>query len=668
MPDDPRNDDTPSDFDDWLSEDSGPPTDPYAALTEEPQTEDLDEWQAFAAASEESVAELVEPNEPAEAEDDSISLMSVDDTPSDDDASEDDPLFRTDIDEPDPADEVIVQDAIVVNAPNDDLAYLTDDMAHTPDLVVEDLEEDPDVGGDTDEILGLIPEAPDEIGAEGDDVGFVLDDVEPITTVSAPDDAASGAGDVASPVVEFEAFDGGGEPDTAEVEIIAPEPFELPGSDDAASEGDEDDSAWIASETDDEANMGSDSDGGGSVPFEFPEAPDESEFDPFDDTGEAVFVAGAGALGAGAASSAPSFADLWGDAPVAGAAAGNEDATQSGPDDESQADEFGLDEGALLHGTTREHTGLAAAIAAAETQETEQVALVAEIPGLESSVVGFEDVVEAEGYRKVRARASGDLIARVVTGVVLVLALAASLVWRPALLALAVTVFVLGAGEFYTALVRSGRKPISLFGFVGIVGASLGAYFWSAAAIPIAFLLATVMLLLFYAVVPGKSDPLGNLALTTTVMVWAGLGSFALLIARSEDYQVLVLGVVLAVAAADIGAFFVGREIGRTHLAPWVSPKKTVEGLVAGSIVAIGVGAGLSYFDPFELTSGLAIGAAAAAFTPLGDLAMSAAKRSLGLKDMGSVLPGHGGFLDRIDGLLFTVPAAWVILTWAALL
>ena len=130
----------------------------------------------------------------------------------------------------------------------------------------------------------------------------------------------------------------------------------------------------------------------------------------------------------------------------------------------------------------------------------------------------------------------------------------------------------------------------------------------------------------------------------------------------------LIIGVVVAVAAADIAAFFIGRSIGRTNFAPWVSPKKTVEGLVAGIVVAFGVGAMLHFFPPFELTSGLAIGAAAAFLTPIGDLAMSAAKRALGLKDMGSVLPGHGGFLDRIDGLLFVIPAAWAIFVWAGLL
>jgi phosphatidate cytidylyltransferase len=242
------------------------------------------------------------------------------------------------------------------------------------------------------------------------------------------------------------------------------------------------------------------------------------------------------------------------------------------------------------------------------------------------------------------------------------------MVWRPAFVLFALGVFVLGAGEFYTALVRSGRKPIALFGFIGIVGASLGAFFSGALWIPLAFLIAITLLLLFYSVVPGKVDPMANLALTITVMVWAGLGSFAMLIAKSDDYRILVLGVVATVAAMDIAQYFFGRALGRHQLAPWVSPKKTVEGLVAGVIVALTVGALLHFLQPFELTSGLAIGAAVAVFAPIGDLAMSAAKRSLGMKDMGSVLPGHGGFMDRIDGLLFAIPVAWAIFVWAGIL
>ena len=318
--------------------------------------------------------------------------------------------------------------------------------------------------------------------------------------------------------------------------------------------------------------------------------------------------------------------------------------------------------------STREHAGLAAAIAEADTEATERVALAAPIPGLESTVVGFEDVVEAEGHGRVRARASGDLVARIITAIVLIGALAASLVWRPALIALATVVFIIGAGEFYTALRRTGRQPIALFGFVGLLGASIGASVWGAIAIPMAITAVATLLLLFYAVVPGRQDPMANLALTITVMAWVGLGTYAMMIAVSEDYRTLIVGVVFTVAMMDIAQYFVGRALGRHKLSPWVSPNKTVEGLVGGVIVALTIGALLHFFPPFELTSGLAIGAAVALLVPLGDLAMSAAKRALEIKDMGSILPGHGGFLDRIDGLLFVIPAAWGIFVWAGIL
>ncbi|MEN8238633.1 MAG: phosphatidate cytidylyltransferase [Actinomycetota bacterium] len=329
---------------------------------------------------------------------------------------------------------------------------------------------------------------------------------------------------------------------------------------------------------------------------------------------------------------------------------------------------FDLSESDYLSTATTEHSDLAEAIAVASAQDTEQVPIAAPIPGMTDTVVGFEDVVEAEGIGRVRARASGDLIARVVTAIILIIALLASMIWQPALAIFALVVFVLGAGEFYTSLVRADHKPIGLFGFVGIIGASVGAYFWGSLAIPIAFIAAVAMLLLYYAVVPNKVDPLGNLALTITVMAWVGLGAYTMLIVVSDSYRPLVIGVVVTVAAMDIGQFFVGRAIGRTQMSPWVSPKKTVEGLVAGIFIALVFGALLHFVEPFELTSGLALGVAVAILAPIGDLAMSAAKRSLGLKDMGSVLPGHGGFLDRIDGLLFVIPAAWLIFLWAGIL
>ncbi len=557
------------------------------------------------------------------------------------------------LDEPDEPDEEVVVDIAVDEDGGDDPEPVTEEVPVVETDVSEDTGELPAVEEEFD------PDAITEI---------------PVVTAEAPVAEA--------PMVEFEAFDGGHGDITGELEIIVPEVPEAAEASEApeasetpeASEASEAHVLEVADVDDTDLTPL------GDPPFDFQaEEAQGSAFDPFDDTGEAVFVTGESAIVAGPASAA-SFAELWGvevadegeEEPTPPVDFGQEPVvappTPPPPAEPVLDDDFVLGADDIRYGATREHADLAAAIAAADSEDTEQVALSAALPGLDSGVVGFDDVVKAEGMRRERARASGDLISRVITGLVLVGALVASLFWRPALLLLAAGVFVLGAGEFYTALMRHDRKPVALFGFVGIVAACAGAFFWSAAAIPIAFILATILLLLFYAVSPGKPDPMGNLALTTSVMIWAGLGAFAMLIAKSEDYRVLIAGVVVVVAATDIAAFFVGRSIGRTKFAPWVSPNKTVEGLVAGVIVAVGLGAVLHFFPPFELTSGLAIGAAAAVLTPLGDLAMSAAKRALGLKDMGSVLPGHGGFLDRIDGLLFVIPAAWAIFIWAGLL
>ena len=112
----------------------------------------------------------------------------------------------------------------------------------------------------------------------------------------------------------------------------------------------------------------------------------------------------------------------------------------------------------------------------------------------------------------------------------------------------------------------------------------------------------------------------------------------------------------------DIGAYFFGRSFGSRALAPILSPNKTVEGLAGGVIVTIGAAVAMGYFlDPFTIRTGAALGLVVAVAAPLGDLAESMIKRSLAVKDMGTILPGHGGILDRVDAFLFVLPAAWVL-------
>lgn len=121
--------------------------------------------------------------------------------------------------------------------------------------------------------------------------------------------------------------------------------------------------------------------------------------------------------------------------------------------------------------------------------------------------------------------------------------------------------------------------------------------------------------------------------------------------------------------AGDIGAYYVGRNLGKHKLAPRVSPKKTWEG-AAASVVTSVVLAGfyLTHFIP-SVSWPVAIGltAAANAAGQLGDLAESAMKRGAGVKDSGTILPGHGGFLDRVDSTLFALPVIYGWLVWSKL-
>ncbi len=363
-------------------------------------------------------------------------------------------------------------------------------------------------------------------------------------------------------------------------------------------------------------------------------------------------------------SSDATFADLW-----------------SGDDDDDAADDDALDDVIdfasftsedYVQATTREYVGLAEAVARAEEEDTERIAVSAEIPGLESGIVGLEDVVGAAGEEATGATvehpSGSDLSMRVLTAVGLVVLFAASLLSPYGIGALIVVVLGIAAGEMYAALIRAGYRPLSIFGFAGIAGAFFGTWISGPIAIPISLLLCTIAVFLFYATVPGRRAVLENATLTLLVMAWiGGLGGLAFDLLGSDDYQWLVLGLVLTVAAMDIAQYFVGRRIGRHQLAPQISPKKTIEGYIGGVVVALGVGAAFGLATPFDVTDGLIIGAVVAVVAPLGDLAVSVLKRALGVKDMGYILPGHGGVLDRVDAMIMTIPALWLTYSWMGL-
>ena len=323
--------------------------------------------------------------------------------------------------------------------------------------------------------------------------------------------------------------------------------------------------------------------------------------------------------------------------------------------------------------TTREYRGLAEAIEQSAREGLAPQAVSAAMPGVATGVVGFDDMTgeEAADLEAMHAEERvqrGDLFLRVGTAVglvaVLVGALLAGGAWIALLLGLVV---VLSLGEFYASVRRAGYVPVALFGFLGSIGLLIGA--WRSGPFAIGgFLAATgVAVSLWFALVP-RRNPLDNAVITLLGVGWiAALLAFAYPIFQSGDLVPLTGALVVLTALFDVASYFVGKGVGRRALAPVLSPNKTVEGLLGGVVITIAAGAGIGasgLVEPFTLASGLALGIAVSVFAPIGDLSESLVKRLIGVKDMGSILPGHGGMLDRVDGFIFSIPAAYLVYLW----
>jgi phosphatidate cytidylyltransferase len=320
--------------------------------------------------------------------------------------------------------------------------------------------------------------------------------------------------------------------------------------------------------------------------------------------------------------------------------------------------------------TTQEYQGLAEDVSRAAEEEWEQQAVSATVPGVGSGLVGFEDVTGRARHQvdqQIEAdeqAATSDLAMRIASALVIFGMFLGSLLlggwWFTGFVIL---VMVVGTGEFYATIRHEEVRPLALFGLLGVVFMGLGAQLSGVAAIggwAAGFSVATV---LFLSLSP-RRKPLEDATLTIGGMAWVGLLAFAILIAGGPHPVAYILFVVLVVAGNDIGAYFVGRAFGRRPLAPKISPHKTIEGFVGGFVIGLVIAAVLGTFPAWVtigVRQGLAIAALIGLITPIGDAIESMVKRSVDVKDMGSVMPGHGGILDRIDGFLLVVPLVYIL-------
>jgi CDP-diglyceride synthetase len=263
--------------------------------------------------------------------------------------------------------------------------------------------------------------------------------------------------------------------------------------------------------------------------------------------------------------------------------------------------------------------------------------------------------------------ASRNPVVATLTGIVLAAALLLCfLAGPPAVLALVVVAVTLATAELFNSLRLGGYRPATLLGLVAVPGVIIAAYFEGPEAIPLAFAIFIVVTMIWYLAGITRRSPLTNLSVTVFAFGWTGvLAAFAGLLVDPRIFPdrhgiAFMLGAIIAAAGYDIGGYAFGSRFGKHRLAPLVSPNKTWEGLVGGCAVAIGASTGItSQIHPWHLGTAFLLGLIVAVVAPCGDLVESMVKRDLGVKDMGSLLPGHGGMLDRIDALLFVLPAAY---------
>ena len=216
--------------------------------------------------------------------------------------------------------------------------------------------------------------------------------------------------------------------------------------------------------------------------------------------------------------------------------------------------------------------------------------------------------------------------------------------------------------EFYV-MARSLR-PLVLAGYAGALAALLGGQLGGPEWMLGGFMLTLVLAFLLYGIAETRQTATVTMSTTVLGVAWIALGLGHLLLLRDfpEHGRLAVFTVLLAVFADDTAAYLIGRLLGRHKLAPSLSPGKTWEGFVAGTLAAIAVAFFALYEQDFlTIPESIALGAAVALAGAAGDLFESALKRDLQVKDSGQLLGGHGGMLDRIDSLLFASVAAFYV-------
>ncbi|MGP4112422.1 phosphatidate cytidylyltransferase [Streptomyces sp. 4N509B] len=279
--------------------------------------------------------------------------------------------------------------------------------------------------------------------------------------------------------------------------------------------------------------------------------------------------------------------------------------------------------------------------------------------------VGVPQAPRAQAPR-VRKRAGRDLRAAVGVGLALgALVLVSLFVYKPAFVGVIAVAVVVGLWELTARLaerkaIRLPLPPLALGGAAMVVAGYAGGAdaAWTATAL-------TALGVALWRIAGPPENYLRDVTAGVFAVFYVPfLATFVALMLMADDGAWRVFTFILLTVVSDTGAYAVGWRLGRHKLAPRISPGKTREGLAGAVLFAMAAGAVAMHLliDDGVWWQGLLLGLAVAASATLGDLGESMIKRDLGIKDMGTLLPGHGGIMDRLDSLLPTAPVAWLLL------
>jgi phosphatidate cytidylyltransferase len=285
-------------------------------------------------------------------------------------------------------------------------------------------------------------------------------------------------------------------------------------------------------------------------------------------------------------------------------------------------------------------------------------------PAAEPAVATAPSTRSAARAARSPGRAGRNLPAAIGVGALMGGVVIASLfVRKEAFVGVVILAIVVAVWEMTEALAVRGIAVPLVPVTVGAVGMLIAGYAAGGQALAVCFAL-TSFGVVIWRVAEGAEDALRDVAGGLLVAAYpALLAGFALLLLSPKDGPSRTLTFILVTIGSDIGGYAAGVLFGKHPMAPSVSPKKSWEGF-AGSVTAcvlIGVVAVVVLLHG-SWWAGAIVGLAAVVAGTLGDLGESLIKRDLGIKDMGSLLPGHGGVLDRIDSLLFAAPVIWLLL------